>query len=97
VFSYLSLATLVLIFSVRTLLMPLWHVGLLSNPPLLLAVGLGILLQLFVIQISSFQYIVGAAPLVLAEWNYIFIAILVVVVSVEFLKSIFRHFKLDVR
>ncbi len=97
VFSYLALSTLLLVFPLRTLLLPIWKVSFFNNPILLLSVGVGILIQLFVIQLTSLQFFINTAPLLLSEWIYIFGGVALVFVLVEFLKAIMRHFKLDVR
>lgn len=97
VFSYLALSTMFIIFPVRTLLLPIWKVSPFNNLPLLFALGVGILIQLFVIQFASLQFIINTAPLLLSEWIYIIGGVLLVCFLVEGLKAIMRYFKLDVR
>jgi Ca2+-transporting ATPase len=96
-FSYFALSTLFIIFPVRTLLQPIWKVSLFNNPILILVIALGVLMQLFVIQLSSLQFLINTASLLFSEWMYIIAAVAIVCILVELLKVIMRLFKLDVR
>jgi hypothetical protein len=54
-------------------------------------------MQLFVIQLSSLQFLINTASLLFSEWMYIIAAVAIVCILVELLKVIMRLFKLDVR
>jgi Ca2+-transporting ATPase len=88
-FSFLSLSTLIYVFSIRSLNKPVWEMNILSNKFLLAAVFLGFCLQLLAIYNPFLQKIFKTVPLALEEWLLLILGCFILLIIIESVKAIY--------
>lgn len=89
-FAMLGVNSLFYVFSSRSLEQPIWKVNFFRNPLLLLAVGIGFMLQGLVIYWPILQGIFRTVPIGLPEWSLVISASMVLIVVVEGVKFAYK-------
>ncbi len=89
VFSIMSVDSLIYVFSLRSLDRSAWKQDVFSNPYLIVALVLSLLLQMVAIYVPFFQNILGTQALSLADWGMVALAGVITVFVIEFIKYIF--------
>jgi len=89
VFVSLGIDSLFYVFSCRSLRHSIFHSHFFSNKYLLLAVGLGALLQISAVYLPIFQNVLQTVPLKLYEWSVVLAISLTVIIIIEIIKWIF--------
>ncbi|MCW1929813.1 MAG: HAD-IC family P-type ATPase [Candidatus Kerfeldbacteria bacterium] len=92
VFANLALDSLVYIFSVRSLYVPLWRAKNFSNPWLLLSVLAAFCIQVLGMYTPFLQELLGTTALSLYHWGIVAASCAMVLVLFEGLKFLFRRF-----
>lgn len=90
-FAALGVNSLVYVFSVRNLKLPIWHGSLLRNPWLIVAVGVGLVLQILPYIWPTLGSYFEVIALGLSEWVSIFAVAIATLILIELSKVIFRH------
>ncbi|RMD59446.1 HAD family hydrolase [Candidatus Parcubacteria bacterium] len=88
-FAALSTNSLLNIFSLRSLLRPIWKINLWSNHFMLWAVGVSMAFLLIGIYVPFFQGVLSAAPLPWEMWGIILLSCLITIALIEFTKYLF--------
>ncbi len=91
VFSFLSLKSLVYIFSIRDLRKPLWRIKIFSNKYVNIAFAAGIVLQIAAIYAPFMQKFLNTVPLMVWDWLVIIVFCAVILFIVEFVKAYFSR------
>ncbi|QDT02096.1 Calcium-transporting ATPase 1 [Rubripirellula lacrimiformis] len=75
------------VLNFRSLGAPIWTVGFLSNPWVLLAIGTTISLQIAAVYVPVMQSVLHTVPLSLADWGLIVVVAMPIFVLVEIIKT----------
>jgi len=94
VFTVLTLSQMAHVLAVRSETHSLFRLGLFSNPALLGAVTLTVVLQLAAIYVPALQHIFKTAPLSAAELGLVALLCSLVLLAVEFEKWLIRRYRL---
>lgn len=86
VFTFMTMKTLLYIFSLRSLRRPLWRIRLWSNIYLLGAVGMGIILQVLAVYTPFAQRVFDTVPLAGRDWIEILVACGIIILMIEMVK-----------
>ncbi len=90
-FAFVAMSALAYMFSTRTLRKPLTSVSPFSNPTLLLAIGISLILEIAVIYFPPTQKVFGFVALGMTDWFLIVVSIIVMLVFIEVSKVWFRR------
>jgi len=88
-FVVLGIDSLLYVFAVKSLRRPIWKINLFDNKFLLLAVLIGIIMQVAAVYVPIFQKFLRTVPLSLQDWVYVVIVSLSVIAVIELVKGIF--------
>ena len=91
IFAMLGIDSLLYVFSARALKKPIWKSNIFANKYLLVAVGLGVSLQLLALYWVKLEVILETVPLGMKEWGVILGLSLVVIAIIETVKAVFNH------
>ncbi len=92
-FTFLAISTLLYVFSIRNLNKPIWQTNLITNKFLLIAIGIGFILQTLAIYTPWLQKLFKTTSLGLAEWILIIASCLLLIVVIEGIKFIYYRKK----
>ncbi len=92
IFTMLGFATLLYIFSTRSLSRPIWAINQASNPYLILAVIGGFLLQISSVYVPFISHFMETVYLGASEWKIIIIAGLGILCIIEIAKYTFKKY-----
>jgi Ca2+-transporting ATPase len=91
IFAMLGIDSLLYVFSARALRKPIWKSNIFANKYLLIAVGLGVCLQLLALYWVKLEKVLETVPLGIGEWGLILGMAVVVIMLIEAVKAIFNH------
>ena len=92
-FASLGLGTLVYVFSLRSLTNPIWKISPISNPFLIGAVGIGLILHVFAIYSGTLNKFLQTIRLNYFEWMVAFGFTIFIIILIEGLKTIFHYIR----
>ncbi len=92
-FALLSTASLLYIFSCRSLTKPFWHVSLVTHRPLFMAIAAAFGLTLLPIYFRPLQVVLGLAPLSLELWCMVIAIGVAIVGLIEGVKGIWKYLR----
>jgi Ca2+-transporting ATPase len=91
IFTIFAISTLLYVFSIRSTRRSIFSVNIFSNKSLLLAVGVGFILQLIAVYFGPFQKIMQTVPLNWSDWGVVAIASIVIIILIEATKAYFNR------
>jgi len=91
IFAMLGIDSLLYVFSARALRKPIWKSKIFANKYLLVAVGLGVCLQLLALYWVKLEKVLETVPLGIGEWGLILGMAGVVIMLIEAVKAVFNH------
>lgn len=87
----LGLNSLIYVFSTRTLDNPIWSQNIFTNKWLILAVGLGFILQIVPLMSTGLRDFFGTVHVPINYWLYIILSSFITLVMIEFVKFVNRR------
>ncbi len=92
-FTFLAINTLIYIFSARNFYKPLWQTNIFNNKSLILAVFVGLGMQVFAVYNGLAQKIFQTVAMGLSEWVAITLGCILIIAVIEAIKMIYYHKK----